>query len=131
MSAWLKPPILTSKTIDAPKPDDKSGDKSQAKPEILHQTVNYGIENFKLFESERVLAERCYHLDAHQREEDMVVWMRYYHPHLKHMYGIFLSGLSRFHIKNGLSFDEFRLFAYNNTIPRLCHRIHKRIRPLI
>ena len=126
MSAWAKPP-----TIKTSVESEKIVEIAPAGGGVIPQTISYSITTFKESEIDKKIFEECRRLKDLRYEEDMIVWMRYYDSHLKNMYGILLSGLSKYNIKTRLSFDEFRLYVYKCTVPRLNPRIHKRVRPLI
>jgi len=63
--------------------------------------------------------------------EEQYKWMTHYHEELKQMYKIFQENLKDNHVKIEVSFDEFRMFVYQNTERYFDFKKHKKIRPLI
>lgn len=130
MSVWNKPPNLEPPTISSEKINEDKPVKNNIHG-IVPQEVSCGLGVFKTPLYDKHIYESCHRVREIRREEDMIVWMRYYDFHLKNMYGIFLSSLKRYNIRTRLSFDEFRVYVYSCTIARLDPYIHKRVRPLI
>lgn len=126
MSKWSKPLIL--KEIES---DEKVETKHSLKHGIIDEAISCGIRPFQPSGIDKKIAED-HRRSTHQEslwERD--VWMHHYHSHLKNMYGILMDGLKKFNIQSRLSFDEFRLYAYDRTLTQLDPCTHKRVRPLI
>lgn len=131
MSAWnksldFKPSISPCKPIEEVKLDPKDNNFG-----IIAEKINCGISDFKISSHDKDIYEKCQKDKDNRLYEDMITWMNYYDLHLKNMYGIFLSGLKKYNIKTRILFDEFRLYVYRCTVPRLDSYIHKKVRPLI
>ena len=131
MSVWdkpldLKPSIFPSKISDKEKVNSNNNNLG-----IIAEEISCGITDFKISPQDRHIYEKCQEIKNKRLYEDMLIWMNYYDSHLKNMYDIFLSSLKKYNIKTRIFFDEFRLYVYRCTVPRLDPYIHKKVRPLI
>jgi len=63
--------------------------------------------------------------------EEQYEWMSHYHQELKQMYNIFQGKLRENYIRIEISFDEFKMFVYQNTECNFDSKKHKKTRLLI